>query len=140
MPTSASRTYTRQGLVPVYNPEDALEQNVNIAASATIAKGTVLGELTATPGTFKAYASGNSDGSQVPKCIMQYDVVADASGNITVGTVAGGTDWGETFPSVPAYFSGAFRTTDLVGLDANAVTVLGGHLVSGTLASGIFEF
>lgn len=135
MPATFSRAYTFGRLDPVYDAEDALVQSVNLVAG-TYVRGTVLGELTATPGTFKAYATGNSDGSQVAKSLLQYDCVVDGSGNVTIGTVAAGTDWGETFRSAPAYFAGTFRTTDLTGLDAGAVTALG-RLVSGVLASGI---
>jgi len=91
---------------------------------------------TGTPGVFKAYAAGNTDGSQVPKLILVYPVTTDASGNITFGTATGGGEFGQTYKSCPAYENGVFKTTDLAGLDANAVTVMGAMLTDGTLASG----
>jgi hypothetical protein len=144
MPTAATTTYSGNRLVPVYNAEDALRQPVKLPASVVYAKGTVLGELTATPGTFKAYTSGASDGSQIPKSILEYACATDASGNITLGGAATGGQFGETRLVVPAYFTGAFKTAELVqtgagAIDANAVTVLGAHLVSGTLADGVIQ-
>jgi hypothetical protein len=136
MPTTAQQQYSGVGrLDPVYAPELAKQQEVNIVASVTLAKGTVLGELTATPGTFKAYASGNGDGSQVAKAILVYSVTTDASGNITmVG------EFGQTSKGCPVYISGFFKTADLTGLDAAGLTNLGGSLKSGTLSSGIVGF
>lgn len=90
------------------------------------------------PGVYKAYATGNTDGSQVPKGILEYDCACDASGNITLGTVAQGGQWGQTQKAVPMFIKGTFYTTELIGLDANAVTVLG-HLNEGSLANGVFR-
>lgn len=140
MPTSAQTRYSAANrLEPMYllGGKAPDEQSVSLAASTTYAKGTVLGELTATPGTYKPYASVNTDGSQVPKCILKYACVTDGSGNITL---TGTAEFGQTSKSAPAYFDGAFKTAELTGLDANAVTVLGGHLVSGTVSSGVLVF
>ena len=131
---AAVTTYTGQGLQPVY-PGESHQQPVNLVPSGTFAAGLVLGELTSTPGTFKAYASGNSDGSQVPKCILAYSATTDGSGDIT----SIGGEWGNTFKSVPAFTVGTFSTADLTGLDANAVTVLAGHLESGTISAGVIH-
>jgi hypothetical protein len=91
-----------------------------------------------TGGTFAAYAAGNTDGSQNPKCILKHPSATDAFGNVTLGGTAGGGEWGQAYSYAQAYFSGFFRTKDLVGLDAGAATALGG-LSSGTLADGILE-
>lgn len=92
-------------------------------------------------GTYAAYASGNSDGTENPRCILKFDCATDASGNITYGPSAIGGPWGETYPSVPAYFSGYFDTSLLVGLDSNAVasTSQFGKLISGTVTDGIVD-
>lgn len=111
---------------------------VNTAGlTTTFAKGLVLGELTSAQGVFKAYASGNSDGSQVPKGLLAYAVSIDGGGNVSL---AG--EWGQTQRGVPMYVGGGaiFKTTDLTGLDANAVTVLGAALVQGTVANGQLRF
>jgi hypothetical protein len=140
MPTSAAKTFTGLSLVPVYPEPPSPRQPVSLVASVTLARGTVLGELTATPGRFKAYASGNADGSEVPKCILEYDVVVDASNNISIAGSGGTGEFGETFKSVPAFFGGAFKTSELTGFDANANTKLGGHLASGTNTDGVYVF
>lgn len=137
MPNAATSYYSRAKLVPLYGDEGKHKDNVQIAPSLTLAFGTVLGEITATPGVYKAYASGNSDGSQVAKAILEYAVVTDASGNITLGA---GSDFGITQPSVSVYLpnSGvAYNAADLVGLDAGALTALGGSLHQGTLTNGV---
>jgi hypothetical protein len=102
----------------------------------TIAQTTVGGA--GTRGTFKAYASGNTDGSQVAKCILQFDCAVDASGNITLGGQTGGDEHHVTQPSAPAFFVGDFKCEHLTGLDATAVTALG-RLTEGTTTSGIMR-
>jgi hypothetical protein len=136
MPTSATNTYSAAAkLQPYIDPENAREIEVNLGNSLTLAKGTLLGEVTATPGVFKAYASGNSDGSQVPKAILSYSVTTDGSGNVTLAN-----DQGVVRKYAPAYYCGTFATGDLVGLDANAITVMGARLVMGTTSSGVVRF
>lgn len=136
MPASATFIYSMANrLDPYYEGNEAPVINVNLGASLTLAKGTVLGELTATPGTFIAYASGNADGSQIPKGILQYAVVTDGAGLATIAN-----EQGLQQKAVPMYIGGIFKTTDLTGLDANAITKLGGNLVTGVLADGIFQW
>jgi hypothetical protein len=88
-----------------------------------------------TPGTYAPYLSGSTDGSQVPKGILRYPCVTDASGNIAFGA-AGNEEWGQTHKAADMWISGNFRTEDLVGLDANAVSLLG-RLVYGTRTHGV---
>jgi len=85
-------------------------------------------------GRFKAYASGNSDGSQIPKCILAYDCVTDAFGNIFNG--ANGATMPEfwTQATTEAWYKGEFLVSMLTGLDANALSILG-RLFSGTSLS-----
>jgi hypothetical protein len=141
MPTSATHTYNNQKLEPFQNPEEAKIIEVTFAAgAANIPKGTLLGEVTASPGVYKAYNDANNDGSQTAKAIAQYDMQIDANGLITlssVGSTAGGES-GEKLRAAPAYVSGTFKTTDLTGLDAAAVTDLG-RLIQGTVADGILR-
>lgn len=140
MATSPSQYYSDQFLQPYIYPDLARTESVRIAPSLTIARGTVLGELTATPGVYKPYASGNTDGSQVAKAIAKYDMVTDANGNITLSATAGTTSgqFGESLLSVGVWMKGAFNTTELTGLDSGALTTLG-HLIQGVLASGVIE-
>ena len=144
MPTSATNTYSNAGIQPMYDGGEAVQLHVALPASVTYAAGTVLGEVTATPGLFKAYASGSSDGSQVPKAILQYDCATDSSSNITIGAAAGGAPFGVTSKSVPAYFAGLFKTAELVqsgagAIDANALSAANWHLVSGSVADGVLN-
>jgi hypothetical protein len=122
---------------PMMDAEEALLAiiNVNFPASTTIAAGTVLGPVTATPGTYKAYASGNSDGSQIPAGILRRSVVTDASGNIT-----NFNQWSAPELIAPMYTKGTFLVSELTGLDANAVTVLGGHYIGSAGATRLFQF
>lgn len=142
MPTSPIQTWGMGRLDPHMDAEKAQEQAVNLIPNTTFVKGTVLGELTATPGTFKAYATGNVDGSQIPKCILRYDCVTNATGFITLGGGPAGTSEhpGETTRSIDAFFSGVFKTTELTGLDAGGLTAMGGHLISGILSNGVVVF
>lgn len=89
-----------------------------------------------TANTYRAYASGSSDGSQTPTGVLEYDVVTDAAGQVTYGAQAGGGEWGQTYPDAPMFISGAFLVSELVGFDANAATKLGGHYAS----AGVYVF
>lgn len=136
MPTTAAFTYTMADrLDPYYEGNEAPVINVNLVATQTLAKGTVMGEITATPGSFKAYASGNGDGSQVPKGILQYACTVDGSGNVTIAN-----EQGLTQKAVPMYIGGIFNIAELTGLDANAVSVLNGNIVMGIISAGLFQF
>jgi len=134
VPLVSQSQYSNVQAIAVYGQLTPETVTVNIAPSLTLAAGTVLGELTATPGTYKAYATANTDGSQVPKGILMYPVVTDASGNIT-----NQGDFGSTFKTTPMFLNGTFKTASLTGLDAGAMTTLGGHLIAGTLASGMMR-
>lgn len=90
-----------------------------------------------TAGTFKAYASGNSDGSQTARGILQNDCATDGAGMITFGPVAGMSRWGEAYLTAPMWVGGIFRTVLMTGWDSTARTSLGAHLETGTDADGI---
>jgi hypothetical protein len=138
MPTTNVIGFTSARLDPVINPDDAMASIVHVAlaASQTLAAGTVLGQVTE-GGRYKAYASSNEDGSQAPKVILQYPATTDSSGVVTNASEWGATNGNLT---VPAYTQGTFRTEELTGLDSNAIDKLGGHLVSGDTSTGIFAF
>lgn len=90
-----------------------------------------------TPGVYAAYVATNTDGSQVPKCLLEFDAAVDANGNITLGLQTGGQGGGsfqQTVLQVPAWFKGYFRTSELVGLDAAGAALLG-KIVQGDLAN-----
>ncbi len=128
-------TYTYTPIESAVPGHDLVQFSVNLAVSQTYAKGSAIGEVTATPGTFGPYASGNSDGTQLARAIVPYTYATDASGNITVGQTADPA--GVTKKAVPAIFYGFVRTQDIVGLDADLTTQLGKR-VKGTNSAGIF--
>lgn len=85
-----------------------------------------------TKGTYAPYVYNNTDGTQFPKVILAYACSTDGSGNVTLTG-----EWGATVKAAPAFMRGYFATQDLVGLDQNAVNLLGGSLIQGTVANGI---
>lgn len=72
-------------------------------------------------GVWGSYASGNTDGTQVAKGVLEYDLVVDNWGRHLVG----GGEWGVNELTAPVFIQGFYRTADLTGLDANAVANLG---------------
>ena len=96
--------------------------------------------IAGTHGTFKAYAAGNTDGSQTPRLILEHDCQTDASGLIYWGQGGAAPVIGVGLgrQTTPAFVSGAFACEELSGLDANCVNpgVSGWRLVSGTLEQG----
>lgn len=97
-----------------------------------------------TGGEFKAYASGNSDGSQTPLGVLAIDCYVDSSGFVTFSSTSSDTAtgglWGEKHLTAPVYYGGAFSLADLTGLDANAVTKLSGRFAVGSLSAGTGVF
>lgn len=136
MPTAALYTYSNAGLVPVFDRDLRAQQHrVKLGNSLTLAKGTVLGQITAT-GLWVAYASGSADGSQIPRAILAYDTVTDAGGLHTIG---GGAQ-AETYTDTVAFFAGDFDVTDLTGLDATALTnSKTWYLLWGSVTAGVIR-
>lgn len=82
------------------------------------------------------YDDGDSTGLQVAKGLAQYAFTTDESGRVSFATASAGGLAGEKYDSAPVYTSGRFKTSELTGLDANAVADLG-RLESGVLADGV---
>jgi hypothetical protein len=140
MPTSALYSFTQDMLVSSRNPDLARQQAVKLKASTTFVKGAILGEISATPGTYNTYDPNAVDGTQLPKCILAYGVVTDASG---LPTLIGGV-----YPlpdnNVPAFTRGDFdcATIDTAMGDAGslltaAIAAANWRLTAGTAAAGI---
>lgn len=132
MPTTAFDTYSIQKLEPVFRGDLAVEDVQTFAPSLTIARGTVLGRITAS-GRLAAYNNANSNGTETAVAIAMYDLTTDASGNVTLAH-----EKATSQPAGPVYIGGYFLTTELTGLDAAGVTDLG-RIVRGTLASGVIK-
>ena len=115
-------------LVPFRNAQDARTQAFAFGNSLNLVAGTVVGQVTATK-KLKAYASGNSDGSEIPIGVLEYDVVTNATGKVQ-GYVGERLDYAFEHSSV--FLVGEFKVSELTGLDANAITKLGRVFNSGT--------
>lgn len=128
--------YSLSGIVPLF-PQDARRREIMLQVGTTYQQGTILGELLDSPGVFAAYDANNTDGTQIPKMVLEYNCVTDENGNTTLGEEAS-TDPGQWFRTVPAFFIGTFLTRELVGLDQAAIDAGLGRLVEGSVADGIF--
>lgn len=140
MPTTAVHTWNGQKLEPYLNPEDTQTINVKfVAGTGLLAKGQLVGRVTAS-GLYAAYNNGAATGVETAVGALVYDINVGADGKVTYTTTSGqvGDLNGVTHEAAPIYTAGTFRTTDLVGLDAAAVTDLG-RIVAGTLADGILR-
>ncbi len=136
MASAPWRVATLSGLVPFHpeRPGKNIRREIRLAPNGTFPQGTVLGEYSANPGVFAPYAAGNTDGTEVPRGLLEFSVVVDAGGNISYPVATGlTTNIGQL---TTMFCSGYFATGDLVGLDTNAVSALG-RLVEGTVTSGI---
>lgn len=109
-------------------------ENILLAASTVYPAGTIVGEITATPGVYGAYAHAHVDGTQNPTHILMYSVATDASGNIFMATTAV-SEWQQMSNGAPAYRCGDFNCADLIGLDSFALAALG-RLTQGTITAG----
>lgn len=103
-----------------------------------------------TYGVFNLYNSSHTDGSAIPKCILPYSCQTDSSGNITFSPTSGqaGGEFGQTYLTVDAYFSGWFNTQDLLqsgtgAIDANCLSTSDNgypfFLRRGTLINGVLQ-
>lgn len=139
-------TYSNLRLQPARLNPPAAEDAVVMAASLTVVRGTVLGQIT-TGKKYTIYAVGASDGSQVARCIAMNDFTTDASGNVTLTTTSGQTvgDQNQTYLTAPVWFSGVFQTSELnnngtPGVSTAIITDLAGHLYDGSITSGLLVF
>src|SRR5262245_17001421 len=132
MSASAINRFNNQGLQPYWDAKGSKRINVKFNNSLTLAKGTCVAYLTAAGNKWVAYNNANSDGSEVMRGVLEFDVTVDSSGN---HTVAGG-EQGETYQGAPVFISGYLKTSELVGLDAAGVTDVR-RLVFGTVSDGV---
>ena len=139
MPSTAIYDFTNVKLEPAMAPDLARTISVLLKPSTTFVKGTILGEITASPGVYTNYDHTQNDGTQVPKGILAYDVVTDAAGNPT-GLTYPYPPWPDL--GVPMYVKGFFNSADIWSATelAQALTVAGwGALVQGNATTGVFR-
>jgi hypothetical protein len=120
---------------PLKNPDDASVDVIQLAPSLVYPAGTIVGEVTATPGVYAPYNTGNAPaGTANPTHILQYSVATDASGNIFMGGAAL-SEWSAPMAGAPAYRNGMFNCADLIAPDTGWVAKMG-RLVQGTATAG----
>lgn len=126
----AVNSWNAKATVPILDVS-APQLQVKLKASATYAMGQILGPVTASPGVYAIYASGNTDGSEVAELVLPRACKTDASGLISFSDATTGNDQGRLLQQTHAYVKGAFKVSELTGLDATAVTAMKGKLVAG---------
>lgn len=113
-------------LQPVKSPHDARQDAVEWAPNLTIAKGTVVGLITATK-RVTAYATAAVDGSGTAVGIAMYSLKTDANGKVyfvTGATTAVASVRQGPHDTAPIWVSGIFDPRELTGWDADAATDL----------------
>lgn len=107
-------------------------EHVNLPTGEYVA-GTLLGELTSSPGTFAPYSSTNVDGTERPSLILKYSVTINTDGHAVKSNVE--DDWSvpQNAVALAAYATGVFDKSDLVGLDQHAIDALGRSISAGRL-------
>lgn len=140
MPASAFRTFSGQMLMPVKNPRGGQTEVIRLKPSTTFPFGTIVGPITATPGFYGPYASGNVDGTQNATHILMYACTTDASSNVTKGDGTAGNEWGATELGAPAYRAGYFANEDIDNLDAGLFTAKRAIQEVGDINTGRFIF
>lgn len=136
-------TYTGKKLMPLYPCERAPYMPV-ILAQGTYVYGQLVKE-TGTPGTYAALADNTDTAGTI---FLSYDVVVDAQGIHWIGGQASNEiGAGDQHTHGIAVGGGAcYDTRDLcidnarTALAAAQVAALGGKLISGTAAAGIYQF
>jgi hypothetical protein len=78
----------------------------------------------------------NTDGRHVARAIAQYSFRTDYMGRVVYAGANQSPQHGAYETTAPAYFAGAFKTSELTGLDANAVNDLG-KLIKGSVSDGV---
>lgn len=114
----------------------------NITADSTlITGGGTIGVTTTTrvgtsvTSSYKAYDQDATDGSQIPTGhVLEYPYVV-SSGKHYIGDTAG-AEFSQYSLTAHAWRNGLFDCADLVGLDANAISVLNARLIQGDLDTG----
>ena len=79
---------------------------------------------------------GTDDGRRVARAIAQYDFRTDNTGRVVFGASGSPPENGVYHLTAPTWTKGRFKTSELIGLDANGIADLG-RLESGTVSNGV---
>jgi hypothetical protein len=141
MPTTASRSYACQKCEPFRDPQDARTRAVKFVASAVdLVRGQIMAQVTSS-GLWGAYDATSITGLETARGILVWDTQVSSAGLVSYAETAStvGDEWGVQFNDGLIYVSGAFRTTDLTGLTAEAIEDLGARLETGSIADGVLR-
>lgn len=155
MPTSAIQTWSGTILEP-FRPFPKTKMDVvEIVAPGALTnykKGTVFGQVTASR-KFAPYDDSLSNGTEVAKCILPYDITVNTDGTLWFATTTGSYPGpnGETKFNIDMYFGGCFLSSDLYnGAGALLSTLNTGADLTNALAdfkanffltaAGVYEF
>lgn len=113
--------------------QNSLTSSVPAAVTLTVATTTAGVQK----GSFGPYNDALTDGRQVAKAIVVDQLATGPNGAISKSAIAAGNEHRGTDTVVAVAVSGGiWKTSDLVGLDANGVADLG-RLVQGTVSDGL---
>ncbi|MEN6583046.1 MAG: hypothetical protein ABFD54_11400 [Armatimonadota bacterium] len=79
----------------------------------------------------------NTDGRHIAKAIAKEDFRTNSLGQVAYAGSGQQPQYGVYDPCTTAYTKGAFKTTELTGLTADAVADLSGKIIRGTLSDGV---
>lgn len=109
----------------------------SITGGGSLTPSTTTAGSSGTPGTFKQYSSSATDGSQLPKGLLEWGVTTDANGMIV-------EENGSLSRTGSMYEKGAFKKDDVTSMTETIIALMGGRFLHGTSASansyGTFEF
>lgn len=89
-------------------------------------------------GLWGKYDDNASDGREVAKSISRWAFRTDNAGRVIFGSADAHPIAGDYHLTAEAWFDGEFKTTDLIGLDANGAADLG-RIIMGTVTDGVLK-
>lgn len=137
MPTTNIFDYTIVKVEPTVKADQVHTVAALFQPSVTVPRGSLMGELTASPGVYVPYDHTAVDGRQVLKGLNPYDITTDANGYITN---AGGPMATQKLNS-PVYTSGDYNCADVANITELDDAIAAGYckLIQGTATTGIFR-
>ena len=113
----------------------ALPQNLITVTSSTVAGSAAVYSVARTTtgvsqGRFGKYDDALSNGLNVCRGILQYDISTDNFGRVSYGST--GFDPTAYDTEAPFWYCGLFKYADIVGIDANGIADVFGRFIQGT--------